>query len=90
MVLPSFACFIESRLAFIPETNGFANLISDQIPPTTIAPIPKYLICVLQMLSAASKNPPSKPLIAEYIGIATAQEINPPPTTKMPIFRPTM
>ena len=65
MVFPSFACFIESRLAFIPETNGFDNLISDQIPPTTIAPIPKNLICVFQISSAASKIPPSQPLIAE-------------------------
>jgi len=37
-------------------------LINDQIPPTTIAPIPRNLICVSQISSAASnKFVPSQP-----------------------------
>ena len=57
--------FNASRLAFIPSIKGLNNFTSDHTPPTTIAPTPKYLILVVQMLNAASNGSPSNPTTAE-------------------------
>ncbi len=66
--------------------------MSAQIPPTTIAPTPRNLICVLQSVSPNSTGFSIFGIFPEAtsIGIAIHQLITPPANTKTAIFIPTM
>ena len=48
-----------------PSKRGFVSLMRDQIPPTTMAPTPKYRIFVFHIVHAVSCTFPSHPFIAE-------------------------
>ena len=53
--------FSAFKLALIPSMSGLKSFTRDQIPPTTIAPTPRYLILLSHISHAADSGSPSKP-----------------------------